>query len=261
MLLFAANVSMLFTELPFRERFRAAKEAGFRFIEFQLPYDFEAEEIAALLKENGQTLVLFNLPSGDWAGGERGIAADPARTEEFRAGVAVAARCATVLRAPFLNCLAGRMNPAFSEAEHRRTLTANLAYAADALLQHKICVTVENVNRTDVPGFYLHRTDLVFEVLDEVNRPNVRMQYDIYHAQRSEGEIVNTLRKRLDYIGHIQIADNPERGRPGTGEINYPFVFKELETLGYQGCIGLEYVPRPDTLSSLAWIKDFGYSL
>jgi hydroxypyruvate isomerase len=261
MLLFSANLTMLFTELPFRDRFRAAKEAGVRFVEVQFPYEVPAEELASLLKENGLTLVLFNLPAGDWTGGDRGIAADPARMEEFRDGVAEATRYATALRTPLVNCLAGRMNPAFSEAEHRRTLLANLAFAADALLRHKVCVSVENVNRLDVPDFYLHRTELVFEAIDEVNRSNVRMQYDIYHAQRSEGELVNTLRKRLDFIGHIQIADNPGRGRPGTGEIHFPFVFKELETLGYQGYIGLEYLPGPDTAASLGWIKDFGYSL
>jgi hydroxypyruvate isomerase len=259
--LFSANLSLLFTELPFKERFRAAKEVGFRYVEAQFPYDVPAEELASLLRENGQTLVLFNLPAGDWTGGDRGIAADPARVEEFRAGIAEAARYAALLRVPFLNCLAGRMNPAFSEAEHRRTLCANLAFAADELLRHKVCVTVENVNRLDVPEFFLHRTDMVFEMIDEVNRSNVRMQYDIYHAQRSEGELVGTLHKRLDYIGHIQIADNPGRGRPGTGEIRFPFIFKELETLGYQGCIGLEYLPGSDTVASLAWINDFGYSL
>jgi hydroxypyruvate isomerase len=261
MLLFSANLSTLFTELPFRERFRAAKEAGFRFVEVQFPYDVPAEELAALLKENGLNPVLFNLPAGDWAGGDRGIAADPGRVEEFRAGVAEAARYASIVRVPFVNCLAGRIQPAFSEDEHRRTLLANLAFAADIMLPLKVCVSVENVNHLDVPDFYLHRTDLVFEMIDEVNRSNVRMQYDIYHAQRSEGELVNTLRRRLDYIGHIQIADNPGRGRPGSGEIHFPFVFKELEKLGYQGCVGLEYLPGSDTVASLGWINDFGYSL
>ncbi|MDR0828167.1 MAG: TIM barrel protein [Desulfovibrio sp.] len=256
---FAANISMLFTELPFPERFCAAREAGFRYIEVQFPYAYPPEEVAELLKDNGLSLVLFNLPAGDWAAGERGLGADPARVEEFRAGLEQAVRYAKILHTPLLNCLAGKINPKFDAAEHRRTLLGNLGYAADFLLPHKLCLTVENVNGFDVPGFFLQRTDMILEAINEINRPNVRLQYDIYHAQRSEGEIVNTLRNNLEWIGHIQVADNPGRGWPGSGEINYRFVFAELEKVGYQGHIGLEYMPGPKAGDTAASLKNFDW--
>ncbi len=261
MLKFAANLTMLFTEVPFLDRFEAARDAGFKYIEFLLPYDYEAGQLADLLKRNNLTQALFNLPSGDWAGGDRGIAADPARVDEFRAGIGEAVRYAKALNVPCLNCLSGKLTAGHSEEAHWKTLISNIVFAADELAKHNLTLLVEGVNRIDVPNFFLHRTDLVLKAMDEANRPNVKAQYDIYHAQRTEGEIVNTLRARFSRIGHIQIADTPGRHQPGTGELNFPYIFRQLEQLGYQGCIGLEYVPHPDTLGSLGWIKEYGYGM
>ncbi len=258
---FSANLSMLFTELPFLERFAAARAAGFSVVEYLFPYDFPAAQLADLLAQNGLTQVLFNLPAGNWGDGDRGIAVDPARTEEFRDGVAKAVAYAKALGVPRLNCLAGKAAPGASEALMRRTLADNLRFAADALAGEGLSLLVEFINRKDIPGFFLHGTAQTLALLDEVDRSSVYLQYDMYHAQREEGELAATLRAHLPRIGHIQVADNPGRHQPGTGEINYPFLFAELDRLGYQGHVGLEYVPAPDTVASLGFIKDFGYSL
>ncbi len=258
MLTFAANLSMLFTETPFLERFAAARAAGFKHVEFLLPYEYDPDRLADLLKENALSQCLFNLPSGDWAAGERGIASLPDRVDEFRAGVPEAIRYAKIMGVPALNCLAGKINPDFGEKAHHKALVENMIFAADALAEHGLTLLVENVNRLDIKDFYLHRTDMALEAIAAAGRPNIKLQYDIYHAQRSEGEIANTLRAHIAFIGHIQIADNPGRHEPGTGEINFAFIFKELEALGYAGRIGLEYVPSP---AGLGWIRDFGYSL
>ena len=261
MLKFAANISMLFTEIPFLERFRAAKDAGFRYIEFLLPYEHKAEDLAALLASNGLTQCLFNLPSGNWAGGERGIAALPDRVAEFREGIPKAIAYAKLMKVPSVNCLAGKASASFSFEDHWKTLVQNIAFAADAFAEHGLTLVVEHINNKDIGGFYLYNTDLALKAIAEANRPNVLLQYDIYHAQRTEGELVNILRNNFDKIGHVQIADNPKRNQPGTGEINYPFIFKEMVNLGYKGYIGLEYVPAPDTLGSLGWVKEYGYTL
>ena len=258
---FAANISMLFTEIPFLERFRAAKDAGFHHIEFLLPYEYSAEDLATRLADNGLSQCLFNLPSGNWAGGERGISALPDRVSEFREGIPKAIEYAKTMKVPALNCLSGKISGSYSFEEHWKTLIQNIVFAADALAGHGLTLMVENVNNKDVGGFYLYTTELALKAIAEANRPNVRLQYDIYHAQRVEGELVNILRNNFDAIGHIQIADNPKRNQPGTGEINYPFIFRELVTLGYEGYIGLEYVPAPDTLGSLHWIREYGYTL
>lgn len=165
------------------------------------------------------------------------------------------------LGVPQLNCLAGKRVSGFSDEEHRITLVANLRFASEALKGAKLTLTVEAVNHFDIPGFFLNRTEQVAQLIEEVNSPNVFIQYDVYHAQREEGELTGTLRKYQKRIGHIQIADNPGRHQPGTGEINYPFLFKEIDRLGYEGFIGLEYVPEPDTLASLAWVERYGYRL
>jgi len=257
----AANLTMLFTEVPFLERFAAAQEAGFRFVEFLLPYAYDTDQIKALLERHGLTAVLFNLPSGDWGAGDRGIAADPRRTDEFREGVGQAIRWARALGVSRLNCLAGKMVPGVSHEEHWKTLVENVRFAANALGEAGLNLMVEAVNRFDIPGFFLNRTDQVLALIDEVGLPNVYVQYDVYHAQREEGNLVPTLRAHLDRIGHVQIADNPGRHQPGTGEINYPFVLGELDRLGYEGFVSLEYVPEPNTIESLGWIREFGCSL
>jgi hydroxypyruvate isomerase len=256
---FAANLTMLFTEAPFLERFAAARQAGFEFIEYLFPYPYEAAELRRRLDDHGLRQVLFNLPAGDWAAGDRGIGAVPGREAEFRAGVAKAIDYANVLGVPRLNCLAGKRLAGRSDGEHRETLVRNARFAAAELAKHGIDLLIEPINRFDIPGFFLNRSADALTLLDEIGEPNVRLQYDVYHAQREEGELLGTISRSLGRIGHIQIADNPGRHQPGTGEINFPFLFRRLDELKYPGCVGLEYVPAPDTTSSLGWLGNYGF--
>ncbi len=258
---FAANLSMLYTEVPFVERFAAAAKAGFKAVEFLFPYEYPAEQLQGELKRHGLKLVLCNLPAGNWAAGDRGIAADPQRKDEFRAGVAKAIAYAEVLGVGQLNCLAGKKPAGVAADVIYATLVENLRFAADELAKKNLKLLVEHINYRDIPGFYLNTTAQVLAVLAEVDRPNALLQYDMYHAQRMEGELLGTVAANLAKIAHIQIADNPGRHQPGTGEINYRHVFAALDKLGYQGYIGLEYVPEGGTAASLAWIGDYGYSL
>jgi hydroxypyruvate isomerase len=253
---FAANLTMLFTEVPFLERFARAREAGFSRIEYLLPYAYQARELKAALDDNGLTQVLFNLPAGDWAAGERGIAALPGREEEFRAGIGQAIEYARILGVSRLNCLAGKRVAQFSEEQHRKTLVENVRFAAQALRREGLTLLLEAINHFDVPGFFLNRTSQSLEIIAQAAAPNVQIQYDIYHAQREEGDLVATMRRHAAQIGHIQIADNPGRRQPGTGEINFPFVFREIDAMKYEGFVGLEYIPTPDTASSLGWITE-----
>jgi hydroxypyruvate isomerase len=257
----AANLTMLFTDVPFLDRFAAAKQAGFKSVEFLLPYDHPADKVKEALDRNGLQVVLFNLPSGNWAGGDRGIGATPNRVEEFRAGVKTAVAYAKVLGVPRMNCLAGKMVPGFSKDEHKKTLVENLKFSAEALGQIGVKLIVEHINPFDIPGFFVNRVAEVVDIIGEVNRPNVYVQYDIYHAARTEGNLTQTLREHFAKIDHIQVADTPGRNQPGTGEINFPFLFAEMDKLGYKGYVGLEYVPKPDTLKSLGWIKEYGCQL
>lgn len=256
---FAANLTMLFTEMPFLERFRAARETGFRAVECLFPYGYGLETVGMALEQNGLRLVLFNLPCGDWAAGDRGIAGDERRREEFRQGVKQAAAWAHALGVQRVNCLAGKSVPQ-GVAGQWETLIENVSYAASVLGGQGVNLMVENVNRHDVPGFLLNTTGRVMQLLRAVNAPNAYLQYDVYHAQREEGDLVNTLRRLLPWIGHIQIADNPGRHQPGTGEINYSFLFRELDRMGYEGYVSLEYIPYPDTISSLDWLEEYGYT-
>ena len=258
---FAANLTMFFTEVPFLERFRSAREAGFSAVEYLFPYEFEAAELKAELGKNRLTQVLFNLPAGKWEDGERGIAADPERVEEFRAGVAKAVRYALELGVGGLNCLAGKRRGGYDDDKQWATLVGNVRYAAKILQEKGLRLMVEPINHFDIPGFFLNRTDQALKLIDDAGMPNVFVQYDVYHAQREEGDLAATLRKHIEKIGHIQIADNPGRHQPGTGEINYPFILQEIDASGYRGHVGLEYVPIPDSRSSLAWITEFGYKL
>ncbi|BDG61966.1 hydroxypyruvate isomerase [Caldinitratiruptor microaerophilus] len=257
----AANLTMLFTEVPFLERFGAARAAGVRAVEFLFPYEYEPDVVRRELEKNGLELVLFNLPAGNWAAGDRGIAADPRRVDEFRAGVEKAVRYARELGAPRLNCLAGKRAPGVSDGEHWETLVRNVRYAADALGKIGVKLMVEPINTYDIPDFFLSTTRDALRLLEEVGAPNVYIQYDVYHMQRMEGELTGTLRRHLDRIGHVQVADNPGRHQPGTGEINYRFLLAELDRLGYQGFVSMEYVPDPDTVTSLRWVEEHGFSL
>jgi len=254
---FAANLSMLFTELPFLDRFAAAADAGFRYVEFLSPYEYEYEQLQRAVTQNHLQVVLINLPSGDWAGGDRGIAANPLRQDEFRAGVERAVAWARVLGVPRMNCLAGKAVPGVSREEQYRTLVENVRYAADALAAAGLDLVVEPINHFDIPGFFLNTVAEAAQLIQDAGRPNVYIQFDVYHVQREEGNITPTLREHFDRIGHIQVADNPGRHQPGTGEINYPFLFAELDRLGYRGYVAGEYVPAPNTLESLAWFKEW----
>ncbi len=254
---FAANLTMLFNEVPFLDRFELAARAGFQAVEFLFPYAYAPEDIRQRLDANGLTLVLHNLPAGDWDAGERGIACHPDRVEEFRAGVATGIRYAKALGVGQLNCLAGKAPAGVYGDVLRQTLVANLAYAASALKEVGLRLLIEPINTFDIPGFYVSRTAQALSLLDEVNADNAFVQYDIYHAQRMEGELAATIQQHLPRIGHIQLADNPGRNDPGTGEINYPFLFAHLDRLGYTGWIGCEYKPASTTTAGLGWAKHF----
>jgi hydroxypyruvate isomerase len=250
---FSANLSMLFTELPFLDRFEAAARADFEAVEFLFPYAFDAKDIRERLDDNGLQLVLHNLPAGNWDAGERGIACDPARTEEFSAGIAKAIAYAQALGVPRLNCLAGKAPAGVAPEALRDTFVSNLSRAATAFKAAGLNLLIEPINNFDIPGFYLNRTEQALSILDAVGADNAFVQYDIYHAQRMEGELAATVQKHLHRIGHIQLADNPGRNEPGTGEINYPFLFAHLDRIGYTGWIGCEYKPATTTEAGLGW--------
>lgn len=250
---FAANLSMLFCERPLAERFAAAACAGFSAVEIQFPYELPAAQIASLLRDNGLQLVLHNLPAGDWAGGERGIACHPDRVGEFRAGVAQAIDYATTLGCSQLNCLAGIAPAGVPEATVRATFVGNLRHAATELKRAGLRLLVEPINTFDIPGFYVNRTAQALALLDEVAADNVFLQYDVYHAQRMEGELGATLARHLPRIAHVQIADNPGRHEPGSGEINFPWLFRHLDAIGYTGWVGCEYKPATTTEAGLDW--------
>jgi len=250
---FAANLTMLFTEHAFLDRFEAAAKAGFTAVEFLFPYAFPVADIKQRLDANGLALVLHNLPAGDWDAGERGIACHPDRVDEFRAGVAKAIEYAKALGVPQLNCLAGKAPAGADAGALRSTLVANLRFAAAELDKAGLKLLIEPINNYDIPGFWLNNTALAVSVLDEVGAANAFVQYDIYHAQRYEGELAATMTKYLSRIGHIQLADNPGRNEPGTGEINYAFLFKHLDRIGYTGWIGCEYKPATTTEAGLGW--------
>lgn len=251
---FNANLTMLFNEVPFLDRFQAAAEAGFKGVEFLFPYAFDKDAIAERLDQHGLVQVLHNLPAGDWDAGERGIACHPDRVGEFRDGVGRAIEYATALGCKQLNCLAG-IAPAGVDAEKvHATFVANLRFAAARLEEAGIRLLVEPINTFDIPGFHLNRTAQAIALIEEVGSPNLWLQHDVYHMQRMEGELANTIARHLPRIAHMQIADTPGRHEPGTGEIDYPFLFAHLDRIGYKGWIGCEYKPAAATEAGLGWI-------
>jgi len=256
---FAANLTMLFTEHPFLDRFERAASAGFKAVEFLFPYAFEAADIKQRLTDHGLTPVLHNLPAGDWDAGERGIACHPDRVAEFRDGVGRAIEVAKVLGVPQLNCLAGKTPRGVADVAIRDTFVNNLRYAAAELKKAGLKLLIEPINTFDIPGFYLNRTGQALAIIDEVaidpNADNLYVQYDIYHAQRMEGELIATMQKNLARVAHIQLADNPGRNEPGTGEINYDNVFVALDRMGYSGWVGCEYKPATTTEAGLGWLE------
>ena len=254
---FAANLTMLFNELPFLDRFAAARLAGFRGVEYLFPYDFDKAELARRLADNGLTQVLHNLPAGNWASGERGIAILPDRVDEFRAGVHKAIDYAKALGCPQVNCLAGIAPAGADIARLQATLVANLAFAADELGKAGLKLLVEPINTRDIAGFFLNYTRQAAALIKDVGSSNLFIQYDIYHMQIMEGDLARTMEAHLPMIAHIQLADNPGRNEPGTGEINYPFLYDHIDRIGYAGWIGAEYKPKTTTLAGLGWLDHY----
>ncbi|HEV7259214.1 MAG TPA: hydroxypyruvate isomerase [Bosea sp. (in: a-proteobacteria)] len=251
---FAANLTMLFNEVEFPDRFQAAAEAGFAGVEYLFPYGFDKHVLAASLKRWNLTQVLHNLPAGDWAAGERGIAILPDRISEFQRGVFEAIDYATKLGCRQVNCLAGVAPQGVEPARLHATLANNLRFAAHELAQEGIALLVEPINTRDIPGFFLNGTDQALGLLDDVDSPNLFLQYDVYHMQVMEGDLARTIEANLDRIAHIQIADNPGRHEPGTGEINFPFLYRHLDAIGYAGWVGCEYKPERGTREGLSWL-------
>jgi hydroxypyruvate isomerase len=250
---FAANLTMLFAEMPFLDRFAAAKAAGFSGVEYLFPYDYDKADLHEQLDEHGLVQVLHNLPAGNWAAGERGIAILPDRVDEFRDGVARAISYAKALDCRQLNCLVGIAPRDADPFEMNEVLVENLRFAADALAGERIKLLVEPINTLDIPGFFLNKTEQAVQLIADVRSSNLFIQYDIYHMQVMEGDIARSLQKHLPRIAHVQLADNPGRNEPGTGEINYPFLFRHLDTLGYRGWVGCEYKPKTTTVGGLGW--------
>lgn len=251
---FAANLTMLFTEYPLLERFDRAAAAGFQAVEFLFPYGEDVTAVRDALTRNGLRQVLFNLPAGNFAAGERGFANDPARGQEFREGVARALEIAAILDVPMLNCLVGIDRPDLGRDAQWESIIANLEYAAAEAQRAGVRQLVEPLNTFDTPGFLLSTTSQALELLDEVGHSNLYLQYDVYHAQRMEGNLTATIRRHLDRIAHIQIADSPDRHQPGTGEISFPFLFDAIDAAGYTGWVSAEYRPRGTTEESLTWL-------
>lgn len=250
---FCANLSMLFTELPFLDRFQAAADAGFKGVEYLFPFEYDAAELVERLQAHGLTQVLFNMPPGDWAAGERGMAALPDRVDEFRASVSLAASYARALGCRKVHCMAG-IAPAASDPDAlQETYISNLRFAARELATVGVHLLIEPINTRDMPGYVLTNTKQAMDVIAAVGAPNLHLQYDCYHMQIMEGDLTPTIERLLPSIAHVQVADHPGRNEPGTGEINYPFVFDVLDRIGYAGWVGCEYRPRAGTTEGLAW--------
>ncbi len=250
---FAANLTMLFNEVPFLDRFDKAAQNGFTAVEFLFPYGFAAADIKERLARNNLTLVLHNLPAGDWDAGERGIACHPDRVDEFRQGVARAVEYAKALGVGQLNCLAGKTPAGVAADVVRKTFVENLRFAAGELKKAGLKLLIEPINTFDIPGFYLCGTQQALAIMDDVGADNLFLQYDIYHMQRMEGELSASMQRHLARIAHLQLADNPGRNEPGTGEINYAFLFSFIDKIGYTGWIGCEYKPATTTEAGLGW--------
>jgi hydroxypyruvate isomerase len=253
MLKFAANLTMLFGEISFLQRFEAAAAAGFCGVEYLFPYEFDKAALREQLKLHGLKQVLHNLPAGDWAAGERGIAIFKDRVDEFRDGVMRAIEYASALDCHQLNCLVGIAPTDADVVELNDVLQKNLRFAAAALAREHIQLLIEPINTVDIPGFFLNRTEQAVEIIADVGSENLFIQYDIYHMQVMEGDIARTIQRNLGRIAHVQIADSPGRHEPGTGEINYPFLFRHLAQIGYRGWIGCEYKPRTSTAEGIDW--------
>ena len=254
---FAANLTMMFNEVPFLERFAEAAQAGFRAVEFLSPYDFQPNEVAARAREHKLEVVLFNAALGDWAAGERGLASLPGREHDFDASIANALRYAKAFGCPRLHVMAGLL-PEGADAEERgrrvRTYVRNLKRAADEARAFDVSVLIEPINTRDMPHYLLNTQAEAHAIREEVGSPNLKVQMDFYHCQIVEGDLAETFRRWQPHIGHVQIAGVPGRHEPDVGEIHYPYLFKLLDELRYDGWIGCEYRPKTTTLDGLHWL-------
>ena len=253
----AANLSMMFNEVPFLDRFDAAAKAGFTAVEFLFPYEFPAAEIKRRLEANGLAQVLFNMPPGDWAGGERGLASLPGRQAEFRDGVKKALDYAEALGTPLLHCMAGIPPAGTAPGTAAALFAANLAWAGEQVQAAGRRIAIEPINHRDMPGFHLNTTGQAAAVIAAIGADKVGLQFDIYHCQVTEGDITKRMEALLPIIAHMQLADVPARNEPGTGEIGWDHVFACVDALGYGGWIGCEYRPAGDTVAGLAWRTKF----
>jgi hydroxypyruvate isomerase len=254
---FSANLTFLYQELGFLDRFAAAARDGFPAVEYMAPYGEAKEVIAETLAAHGLKQALFNAPSGDWTGGERGIAALPGREDEFRAGIAKALDYAAALDCPKINVICGLVPANGDHEAMEATLVANLRHAAPLCADHGVKLLIEPINQRDMPGFFLSTTKHAERILERVGHDNLYIQYDIYHAQVMQGDLIPTYERLRERIAHIQVADNPGRHEPGTGEINWSYVLPEIERLGYDGYIGCEYRPLASTSEGLGWLQQF----
>ncbi len=254
MLTFAPNLTTLFTEVPFLERFERAKKAGFTHVEFQFPYEHPSDAVAEQLNQHGLKAVLFNLPAGDWEKGDRGIAIFPTRRDEFRASVHTAIEYAQSLQCTMLHCMAGVKPEKLDRRDALLVYKENLRYCAREFEKYGLTVVIEPINAFDMPDYFLSNLEFAVDILNDLALPNVKLQFDVYHMQRMQGELISSFKKYKEHIAHIQIADNPGRHEPGTGEIHYANVFRAFEAEGYNGAIGLEYFPKGKSEDSFTWL-------
>ncbi|MBW9052574.1 2-oxo-tetronate isomerase [Rhizobium mesosinicum] len=254
---FSANLSFLYQDLAFLDRFAAAANDGFGALEYLGPYAESKEKVADTLQANGLKQALFNVPSGDWANGERGIACLPDRIEEFRRGISLALDYAKALACPQVNVISGLVPKGADLETLEKVLVENLKYAAERTADAGVKLLIEPINLRDIPGFFLSTTDHAERILDKVGSDNLYIQYDFYHMQIMQGDLIPTFMRLKDRIAHVQIADNPGRNEPGTGEINYGFILSELDRLGYDGWVGCEYKPKAGTSDGLGWMKPY----
>jgi hydroxypyruvate isomerase len=254
---FSANISMLWKEVEFTERFEAAAQAGFKAVEIQFPYGWSKSQLAEIAQYVGVEVVLINIPAGDPDKGDRGIACLPSRVAEFRESVARAIDYARALGCKQMNCLAGVAPPEVAGAKLRETFVSNLRYAAGELARHGMTLLTEPVSTQAVPGFYLNASAQALVLMDAADADNLKLQYDLYHMRIMGDDLAETLSANLHRIGHMQIADVPDRHEPGTGEIDFPPLFDLIDRLGYRGWIGAEYVPAGKTEDGLAWVKKY----
>lgn len=253
---FAANLSMMFNEVPFPERFAAAAKAGFKAVEFLFPYDYTPAQVAGWLKENNLKNALFNMPPGNWAAGDRGMASIPGREQEFCDGVAKAIEYALALGTPTVHAMAGMLPAGADRATHRSTYVDNIWYAAKELAKHNLTLVIEPINTRDMPGYFLNYQDEAHAIRKEIGEPNLKVQMDFYHVQIMEGDLTMTFKNNFEGIGHVQVASVPTRNEPDEGEINYRHIFKLLDDMGYDGYVGCEYRPRGRTEDGLGWLKE-----